>query len=42
MDIENHKGKICPYKKILCQEGYCNNCQIFLDWCLSLWDNNVS
>jgi len=38
-DIRNHKGETCPYKNLLlCQEGYCNNCQIFIDWCLSLWE----
>ena len=37
-DIRNHKGEYCPYRKILlCQEGYCNECQIFLNWCLNLW-----
>lgn len=26
--IENHKGQICCYKPILCQEGYCDECAI--------------
>lgn len=30
---ENNKGLWCPFKPILfCQEGYCNECQIYLDW----------
>jgi len=28
----NHKGTECPYKPILCQEGYCSGCQIYLDY----------
>jgi len=28
----NSKGLMCPFKGILCQEGYCHNCQIYLDW----------
>jgi len=28
----NNKGLMCPFKPILCQEGYCNECQIHLDW----------
>jgi hypothetical protein len=27
----NHKGEWCLYKSQLCQEGICNNCQIFWD-----------
>jgi hypothetical protein len=34
----NHKGEQCQYKAILCQEGYCNECQIYIDWCNSLWE----
>jgi len=32
MRIETMKGKPCPYKPILCQEGYCQDCQIYLDY----------
>jgi len=28
----NNKGLPCPFKPILCQEGYCHGCQIYLDW----------
>jgi len=28
---DNHKGQLCPYKNILCQEGYCSECQIYMD-----------
>jgi len=28
----NMKGKKCPYKDIICQEGYCKDCQIYLDF----------
>lgn len=28
---DNHKGTDCWIKPILCQEGYCSNCQIYLD-----------
>ena len=30
--MTNHKGKECPYKVILCQEGYCTECQIYTDY----------
>ncbi len=37
-DNRNHKGEACLYKKILlCQEGYCSECAVYLEWCLSLW-----
>ena len=26
----NHKGQPCPYKPITCQEGYCQDCGIYL------------
>jgi len=26
----NNKGLPCPFKPILCQEGYCKECQIYL------------
>ena len=28
----NNKGLACPFKPVLCQEGYCHDCQIYLDW----------
>jgi len=28
----NSKGLPCPFRSILCQEGYCRECQIYLDW----------
>ncbi len=29
---ESMKGQACPYKFLLCQEGFCNDCQIYLDF----------
>ena len=34
-DTESHLGLSCPYKSILCQEGYCNNCIIYEELVLS-------
>lgn len=28
----NSKGLTCPFKAIVCQEGCCKTCQIYLDW----------
>lgn len=28
----NNKGLWCPFKATVCQEGYCRECQIYLDW----------
>lgn len=28
----NNKGMSCPFKPIACQESYCHECQIYLDW----------
>jgi len=28
----NKKGLSCPLKSGICQEGYCEECQIYLDW----------
>ena len=28
----NNKGLACPFKPVLCEEGYCHDCQIYLDW----------
>ena len=30
--LESNKGLMCPFKTILCEEGYCRECQIYLDW----------
>lgn len=27
---DNHKGTACPYKALTCQEGYCDECGIYL------------
>ena len=29
--LMNHKGQSCLYKKILCQEGFCSGCQIYIE-----------
>jgi len=26
------KGLWCPFKPVLCQEGYCEECQIYITW----------
>jgi hypothetical protein len=37
-DNSNHKGEFCPYRKtLLCQEGYCNKCAVWIKWCEELW-----
>ena len=28
----NNKGNSCYYKEIICQEGFCSECQICIDW----------
>jgi len=28
----NNKGLLCPFKLIICLEGYCHQCQIYFDW----------
>ncbi len=28
----NNKGLTCPFKGVVCQEGYCEPCQIYHDW----------
>ncbi len=30
MNIESMKGQRCPYKPIICQEGHCQDCLIYL------------
>ena len=32
MVTESMKGKCCLYKPILCSEGYCQDCQVYLDY----------
>ncbi len=32
MNMESQKGKDCPFKPITCQEGWCEGCQIHLDY----------
>lgn len=27
----NHKGLKCLYRDIFCQEGFCQDCQVYLD-----------
>lgn len=27
----NHKGELCTYKDILCQEGICSRCNVAMD-----------
>jgi hypothetical protein len=29
---KNNKGLPCPFKQITCQEGYCSECLIYLEW----------
>ncbi|GAH69597.1 unnamed protein product, partial [marine sediment metagenome] len=29
---DNNIGLACPFTPILCQAGYCTECQIYLDW----------
>jgi len=28
--VPNLKGQACPFKPIVCQEGYCSECEIFI------------
>ena len=28
----SNKGSMCPFKVTLCAEGYCRECQIYLNW----------
>ena len=32
IQTESLKGHACLYKPITCQEGWCNDCQIYLDY----------
>ena len=29
---DNNKGLWCPFKAVFCQEGYCQDCQVYLDY----------
>ena len=29
--LQYHKGNLCLYKSIICQEGYCSGCFIYLE-----------
>lgn len=46
IQVESRKGLTCPFKPILCQEGYCQDCQIYLDYqqgnskIVGLWNKN--
>lgn len=31
VNVGSQKGKSCLYKDILCQEGYCSECMIYLE-----------
>ncbi len=31
MDMTNRKGQECVFRPMLCQEGYCVNCQVAID-----------
>ncbi len=31
MNVQSKKGQKCPYKDIICQEGYCQDCEIYLE-----------
>jgi len=41
MTLYSMKGKTCPYKPILCQEGFCQDCQIYLDRQLGKYDRQT-
>jgi len=30
--LGNNNGLACPFKSVLCEEGHCHDCQIYLDW----------
>jgi len=35
---ENNKGLWCPYKGLYCQEGYCSECFVYLEYKAKLRD----
>jgi len=32
IQTESRKGQECPFKPILCEEGFCGECQVYLDY----------
>ncbi len=32
LDLQYHKGSPCVFSSIFCQEGYCSECAIYLDY----------
>jgi len=28
----NNKSLLCPFQAVVCQESYCSECQMYLDW----------
>lgn len=40
-DITNHKGQKCTVKPMLCQEGYCSDCYLWIS-CNPHKERNVS
>jgi hypothetical protein len=42
VNIEYHKDKLCPIRLIICQEGYCSNCMIYLNENLFNIDSVIS
>jgi hypothetical protein len=31
INLEYHKGQQCVHRNLYCQEGYCSECQVYLD-----------
>ena len=31
LNLEYHKGQLCAYKPLLCQEGFCSECIIYVE-----------
>jgi len=31
VNLEYHKGELCAYNSVLCQEGFCSECIIYLE-----------
>jgi hypothetical protein len=36
VNFEYHKGQCCSYKDITCQEGYCSECLIYVNFKLCM------
>jgi hypothetical protein len=32
--LQYHKGQLCVYGSLFCQEGYCSECEISQNWVL--------